>query len=156
MHRHLLIASAAAGLCHAGPAAAAPASVTLTGISINSCILTVSLGGQLVADAQGTAMRSDTGSGARSATLAVAALGTAPTLTFAPPTLTAPAGFTADSVQYAYRVNGTGQSRGFTATGASATSNLIDIVTIDGLITSETGFPTGTYTETVQVTCGQS
>ncbi|GMM92370.1 hypothetical protein [Qipengyuania sp. MTN3-11] len=152
--RHNTLLLATIGLAAAAPASA-QTSVTLTGISLNSCVLSVSLGGQMVADASGTTMRSDTGTGARSATLAVTALGVSPTITFATPTLAAPSGFTADSVQYAYRVNGTGQSRAFGTASATATTRLIDVVAIDGLITSATGFPEGTYTETVQVTCGQ-
>lgn len=130
-------------------------SVTLTGASSSSCVLTLSLGGVLVADSAATTMRSDAGSGARGATVAVAALGAAPTLTFAAnPTVTGPAGFTADSVQYSYSVAGSGASRGFAATGATASSNLIDTVTVHGLVQSASGFPTGTYTETVVLTCG--
>lgn len=129
--------------------------VTLSGASVNSCVLTLSLGGVLVADTAATTMRSDTGTGARAATVTVAALGAAPTLTFAAnPTVTGPAGFVADSVQYAYSIAGTGASRGFASTGATASSNLIDIVTIHGLVQSASGFPTGTYTETVVLTCG--
>lgn len=136
------------------PLAAWAAPVTLVGNALNSCILTVSVGGIMVADSAATTMRSDTGTGARPATLLVAALGAAPTLTFAAPTLTGPSGFTPDSVQFSYTVNGSGASRGFASTGATASSNLIDTVSINGLVTSATGFPTGTYTETVNVTCG--
>lgn len=136
------------------PLAAWAAPVTLVGNVLNSCILTVSVGGVMVADSAATTLRSDTGTGARPATLAVAALGAAPTLTFAVPTLTGPSGFTPDSVQFSYAVNGSGASRGFAATSATATSRLIDTVTINGLVTSASGFPTGTYTETVDVTCG--
>ena len=136
------------------PLAAWAAPVTLVGTSLNSCVLTVSIGGIMVADSAATTMRSDTGTGARAATLAVAALGAAPTLTFAVPTLTGPSGFTPDSVQFSYTVNGSGASRGFAATSATASSNLIDTVTINGLVTSASGFPTGTYTETINVTCG--
>lgn len=136
-------------------AGSAQTSVTLTGVSVNSCTLNVSVGGQMVVDSAGTTMRSDTGTGARSATLAVAAVGASPTLTFAAPTMSAPAGFSADSVQYAYRVNGTNETVGFGSDGSSASSDLIDVVAIDGMITSATGFPDGTYTQTVQVTCAQ-
>lgn len=139
-----------------GGAALANGSVTLSGTVLNSCVLSVSAGGAMVVDGTGTAMRSDAGVGARGATMAVSALGSAPTLTFsAAPTLSAPSGFIPDSVQYSYRVNGTGHTRGFDASQATANTNLIDTVTIHGLVTSGSGFPAGNYTQAVQVTCGQ-
>lgn len=131
------------------------ADVRLIGNVVNSCTLGISVGGALVADSAGTTLRSDTGTGARPATLLVSGLGLGPTLTFTAPTLTGPAGFTADTVQFSYSVAGTGQSRGFAATGATATSRIIDTVTINGLVGSAAGFPEGTYTETVVVTCSQ-
>lgn len=135
--------------------AAEAATVSLSGLVVNSCILTVPTPGLLVADAAATTLRSDTGAGARAATLTVAAIGAAPTLTFAAPQSSSPSGATPDSVQYSYSAAGSGASRGFASTGSTASSNLIDTFTINGKIDRAAGFPSGTYGMTVEVTCGQ-
>ena len=128
--------------------------VTLSGTIANSCVLTLSSSGVLVADAAGTTLRSDAGVGARGATMTVVALGAAPTLTFSAPTASGPSGFMADAIQFSYSIAGSGASRGFAASGATASSNLIDTVTVHGQVQSAAGFPAGTYSETVNVTCG--
>lgn len=135
--------------------AAQAATASLSGIVVNSCILAVPTPGLLVADASGTTLRSDSGVGARAATLTVIAVGTSPTLTFAAPQFSGPAGVSADSVQFAYTGAGSGASRGFAATSAIATANLIDTFTVNGKISRSAGFSTGTYAMTVDVTCGQ-
>lgn len=43
--------------------------------------------------------------------------------------------------------------RGFAATGATASSNLIDSVMVRRQVQSAAGVPAGTYTETVNITC---
>lgn len=135
--------------------AAQATTVSLSGTVVNSCVLTVPTTGLLVVDAAGTTLRSDTGVGARAATLSVVAAGATPTLTFAVPQSTAPSGATPDSVQYSYSASGSGASRGFAATGSTAASNLIDSFSINGKVDRAAGFPTGTYGMTVEVTCGQ-
>lgn len=134
---------------------AGAATVSLSGIIANSCVLTVPLSGSLVADNTGTVLRSDAGVGARAASLTVVALGASPRLTFAAPVQSSPSGTSADSVEFSYSVAGSGASRGYAATGATATSNLIDTVAINGRMTRAAGFPTGTYGMTIEVTCGQ-
>lgn len=131
------------------------ANVSLSGTVLNSCILAVPTTGLLVADSAGTTLRSDTGVGARAASLTVVSIGAAPTLTFAAPQYSGPSGVPADSVQYSYAAVGSGASRGFASTGATASVNLIDTVVINGKIARAAGFSTGTYAMTVDVTCGQ-
>lgn len=131
------------------------ATVSLSGLVVNSCVLTVPTTGLLVADATGTTLRSDAGTGARAASLTIVGVGSAPTLTFASPQATSPSGATPDSVQFSYAAAGSGASRGFAATGATASSNLIDTFTINGKIDRAAGFPSGTYGMTITVTCGQ-
>lgn len=143
------------GLAVLAGANASAATVSLSGLVVNSCVLTVPTPGLLVADAAGTTLRSDTGAGARAASLTIAAIGAAPTLTFAAPQASSPSGATPDAVQYSYSAAGSGASRGFAATGATAASNLIDTFTINGKIDRAAGFPSGTYSMTITVTCGQ-
>lgn len=129
--------------------------VSLAGAVANSCVLAVPTPGLLVPDNAGTALRSDSGIGARAATLTVVAVGASPTLTFAAPQYSGPSGISVDSVQYSYSAAGSGASRGFAATSATAASNLIDVFTINGKIARAGGFATGTYGMSVDVTCGQ-
>lgn len=142
-----------AGLSAGSPAIGA--TVSFSGLISNSCILSIPTTGVLVADAAGTTLRSDSGVGARSATLTVAALGSSPTLTFATPQATGPAGATPDSVEYSYSASGSGASRGFGSTSSTASSNLIDTFVVNGKIARAAGFPSGTYAMTIEVTCGQ-
>lgn len=135
------------------PAAASP--VTLAGVVVNSCVLAVPTTGLLVADATGTSLRSDAGVGARPATMTVVAVGTRPTLSFGAPQYAGSAGVSADTTEFSYRASGSGASRTFAATSATATSNLIDTFTINGKIDRADGFPTGTYNMTIDVTCSQ-
>lgn len=149
----LLIAPAACAAALAAPSHAA--TVSLSGLISNSCLLTVPISGALVPDATGTVLRSDAGTGARSASLTVVALGGSPTLTMSVPSYTGPSGVTPDAVEYSYAVAGSGASRGFAATGATATTSLIDTVTYNGRVTSAAGFTAGTYSMAITVTCGQ-
>lgn len=143
------------GLVLCGAGAAQAATVSLAGVVLNSCILTLPTTGLMVADSTATTLRSDTGTGARAASLTVAALGASPTLSFAVPQFSSPSGVTADSVEYSYTAAGSGASRGYAATASTASSNLIDSFTINGKVTRAAGFPTGTYGMTIEVTCGQ-
>lgn len=152
MNTRLAWAAALTGFCM--PAAQA-ATVSLSGVVVNSCVLSVPTTGLLVIDTNGTTLRSDTGVGARAASLTVVAVGASPTLTFAAPQATAPLGATPDTVQYSYSASGSGANRAFASTGSTAPSNLIDTFTINGRMDRVAGFPSGTYGMTVEVTCGQ-
>lgn len=144
-----------AGLALASASNASAATVSLSGLVVNSCVLTIPTSGVLVADAAGTTLRSDAGVGARAASMTVVALGASPSLTFSAPQSTSPSGATPDSVQFSYSAAGSGASRGFAATGATASSNLLDTFTINGKMDRAAGFPGGTYGMTITVTCGQ-
>lgn len=149
----LLVSGAALAAAAVLPASAA--TVSLSGPITNSCVLSVPTSGVMVPEANGTVLRSDSGSGARSASLTVVALGLSPTLTFSTPQYSGPAGVTPDTVEFGYSAAGSGANRGYAATGATASSNLIDTFTVNGKIARATGFPTGTYAMSITVTCGQ-
>ena len=110
MNTRLAWAAALTGFCM--PAAQA-ATVSLSGLVVNSCVLSVPTTGLLVVESTGTTLRSDAGVGARPASLTVVAVGASPTLTFAAPLATAPSGATPDTVQYSYSASGSGANRGF-------------------------------------------
>lgn len=134
---------------------ASAASVSLSGLVLNSCILAVPTPGLLVPDANGTTLRSDSGIGARAASLTVVAVGATPTLSFSTPQYSGSAGVSPDSVQFSYSAAGSGAARGYSSASATASSQLIDNFTVNGKIERAGGFPTGTYGMTIDVTCGQ-
>ena len=90
--------------------------------------------------------------GAAPATLSVVATGAAPTLTFTAPVLSGPASGATTEIRY----TGSSANQGYTSAGSSASTSLIDLVTIHARVQSSTGFPSGSYAVTTTVTCGQS
>lgn len=136
----------------AGPAAAV--TVSLSGTILNSCALTVGSSGTLAPASDGTRLGSEE-SGGSAASLTVVATGSAPTLTFAAPTLNAPAGSSGSTVAIRYNAGGSGASSGYTSSQTTASSNLIDGFTVHARVTNASGFVNGTYTASTVVTCGQ-
>ncbi|MEZ5680099.1 MAG: hypothetical protein R3E14_02260 [Erythrobacter sp.] len=127
------------------------ATVTINGVVINLCTLTP-VSGTMVVDTAGTTMTTESGTGAAPATLSVVATGAAPTLTFTAPVLSGPASGATTEIRY----TGSSANQGYTSAGSSASTSLIDLVTIHARVQSSTGFPSGSYAVTTTVTCGQS
>lgn len=127
------------------------ATVSVNGSIVNLCTI-VSSGGTMVVDSSGTVMTTESGVGAQAAGLSVVATGVAPTLTFAAPSLSGPA----SGAQVQMRYEGSQASQGYTSSGSTAASSLIDSFTIHTQVDSSSGFPSGAYQVTTQVTCGQS
>ena len=136
----------------ASPAAAI--TVSLSGTIVNSCALSVGSNGTLALSSDGTRFGSEE-SGGSAASLTVVATGTSPTLTFATPTVNAPAGSSGSTVVIRYNVNGSGGSSGYTSSQTTASSHLIDSVTVHARVTNTAGFVNGTYTAATVITCGQ-
>lgn len=135
--------------------AEAQATVRLSsGSLLDSCTLTAETDGSLSRNSAGTELGSDL-SGGSPATLAVVAVGTAPTLTFAAPVVDAPGGDTGTTGQIAYSSTG-GANQDYTDTQSTTTSGvLLDLFTIHGRLQNEDGFLAGTYELTTVVTCSQ-
>ena len=148
-----LVLAAIAAAVFAAPVQGA--TISLAGTVLNSCVLAIPTPGLMVTDAAGTTLRSDSGLGARAASLTVVAVGATPTLSFSAPQYSGTAGVSPDSVQFSYSAAGSGASRGYSNAAATATSHLIDNFTVNGKIERAGGFPTGTYGMTIDVTCGQ-
>lgn len=145
-----LLCSATVGL--ACPATAA--TVTLSGLVINTCILTVTSPGVLAASNDGTTLGSEQ-AGGNFASLTVVATGTSPTLTFSAPILTSGATTAGATTEIAYNASGSGANQAYTSSQTSASSNLIDTFRINARVTRTAGFSSGTYTVTTIVTCSQ-
>lgn len=142
---------AAAVGCISIPASAME--VQLIGTVVNSCVLTLDTPGLLGSAASGTELSSELGSGV-SSVVAVAALGTGPTLSFSSPVADEPAGQSGSTANIKYR-SLSGANQGWTDQPTTTSSLLVDLFTIDGKITNEDGFVSGPYSVTTEVTCSQ-
>lgn len=151
--RIMLTCGMLAALATATPAAAVE--VSLTGLVINTCVLTVPTPGLLALSSDGMRLGSQEGIGGAPATLSVVAAGTAPTLSFAAPTLAGPTGSDGATTEVAFASLASGANQPYTASASTASSALIDIFTINGRVMREEGFPSGNYAVTVTVTCQQ-
>ncbi|MDP4573539.1 hypothetical protein Q9K02_00115 [Qipengyuania sp. G39] len=96
-------------------------------------------------------MTTESGVGAAPATLAVVATGSVPTLTFGAPTLSGPATGSTTQIRY----TGSGASQPFTATSSTASAARLDTFTVHAKVDNAAGFPSGVYTVSTIVTCGQ-
>lgn len=142
------------GLALLVPAPAAAEDVSLSGTLLQECTLTLDTAGSLATSEDGTVLGSEEAGGI-GATLALVAVGATPTLTFAAPTLDAPAGDSGSTVEVAYSSTG-GASQDYTdQQTTSSESVLIDVYTVHGKATNASGFAAGTYTITTVVTCAQ-
>jgi hypothetical protein len=150
--RITIACGAFAALATAAPAAAVD--VSLTGLVINTCVLTVPTPGLMALSSDGTRLGSEEGLGGAPATLSVVAAGAAPTLSFAVPSLSGPGGTDGAVTEIAYTAL-SGENQPYTASASSADAARIDTFTIDGRVSSEDGFTAGTYAVTVTVTCQQ-
>ena len=151
-----LIAAGSIGALTAAPAAAVP--VTMTGIVLPSCILTVSTGGTLGVSADSGRQIGSEEIGGIPATLAIVATGGTPTLTVSAPTMSQrPAGY-AGSPTVSVRYTSTGGANQAYTSGSStytSASALGDTMTINMRAQDNNGFAAGTYQLTTNVTCQQ-
>ncbi len=127
--------------------------VSMTGLVINMCVLTLSTPGTLTSAASGTALATNELGGVP-ALLTVVATGSSPTITFSAPAITGPSAATSQA-EFAYTSLG-GASRAFSGSGYVYVMNrLLDSVTIDGRATNPQGFSGGLYTLSGTATCSQ-
>jgi hypothetical protein len=137
------------------PAAAPAANVSLAGIVLNTCLLTVTTPGVLAAGASGTRLSSEE-LGGLPAILAVISTGTMPTLNFSAPGLTGPSGWNGSPVVSIRYHSANGVTQAYTSDASSARAGaLLDTFTINAQATNSSGFLTGTYTVASTVTCQQ-
>jgi hypothetical protein len=151
--RIMLVCGAAAALL-AAPATAQQ--VTLSGVVLNSCVLSIPTNGTMAMSSDGMRLGSQEGVGGAPATLSVVAAGASPTLSFSAPSLNGPGGISGATTEYAYRSAGSNAEQDYTSGPSSASSNFADNFTVHSRINSAAGFPSGTYTVAVTVTCQQS
>lgn len=149
MLRLILMGGASLTLCLGGPARAID--VALIGGVLNSCVLLASPGTMAVA-ASGTTLASEGALGGLPATLSVIATGSQPTLSFTAPSLTGPVSGATTEIRY----QGAVANQAYTSGPSTASTQLIDLLTVNARVISAQGFDTGTYTVTTTVTCGQS
>ena len=91
-----------------------------------------------------------------SAVLAVVAVGATPTISFATPTLTQPAGHGGTQTAAIRYQALSGATQAYTSSASSMTAgSLLDTITINSRVTSTNGFASGTYTVRSTVTCQQ-
>jgi hypothetical protein len=127
--------------------------ISMTGIIVNLCVLTVTTPGQLAVTGAGTDLSSSQ-TGGSAATLTVVATGTNPTITFSAPGITGPSASGATS-EFAYSSSG-GASRAFASSGyIYAMNRLLDTVSISGRANNPNGFASGLYTMSATATCAQ-
>ena len=128
--------------------------VTLSASLTSSCTLTLTSAGTMTAASSGTQLSSET-SGGSAATMNMVAVGTAPTVSFAAPDLSAsPAGWSGSpTLEIRYTSTG-GASQAYTSSASShAETGLLDAFTVNGRVTNSSGFAAGTYTLRTVATC---
>jgi len=143
----------AAVLGAAQPATAAD--VVLTGLVVNSCTLTITTPGALAPAVDGMTLASDQ-TGGVTAVLSLVAAGTQPTVSFSAPTLAGPTGFSGTPTTEIRYTSTSGAMQTYTSMATSAPVNgLIDTFSVNGRVTSASGFASGQYTVTTVATCQQ-
>lgn len=145
-----------AGTCLAaiGMSSVSAETVTFTAVTSSSCTLSLSNNGSLGPSSDGTVLGSEE-TGGTSASLTVIAVGTAPTIRVAAPSLSTPAGDSGSTGQVKYSSTA-GANQDYTASETTATTgDLLDTFTIDGRIQNSGGFKAGTYSISTVVTCEQ-
>lgn len=124
------------------------------GLVENSCVLTIDTAGILAPSADGTQLNSELGTGI-SAVVAVAALGTSPTVSVGQPVATEPVGQASGSITEIRYTSLGGESQAYTNAASTAPALLVDAFTFDARISNGNGFVAGNYNVTSQVTCSQ-
>lgn len=152
MIRRTIAAAAVISCILTTPAGAA--NVSLSGLVVNACILTVGTPGVLAPASSGLRLGSEE-TGGLPATLTVVATGTAPTLSFAAPTLSAPAGSSGSTTEIRYNASGSGASQAYTSSASAAAAHLLDTFTVNARVSNSSGFSSGLYTASTVVTCSQ-
>lgn len=138
------------------PAHAVP--VTMNGLIVPSCVLTVSTGGLLGVSSDGGRQIGSELTGGSAAVLAIVATGAAPTITVGAPTMSlkpaAYAGSPAVSVRY---TSTGGANQAYTSSNSSYTSTNVlgDTLTINMKAVDNDGFVAGSYQLQTNVTCQQ-
>jgi hypothetical protein len=151
--RNILHASAATTIALTMTVPAQAQTVSMSGLVINLCVLSLTTPGTLVSAPTGITL-STAEIGGIPALLTVVAAGTNPTITFSAPTVVGPSASTS-TVEFAYSSLG-GANRPFTSTGYVAPlAQLLDAITINGRVTNANGFGAGTYTVSATATCAQ-
>ncbi|HEY6917098.1 MAG TPA: hypothetical protein VI381_05595 [Allosphingosinicella sp.] len=129
--------------------------VTLSGTLLNSCLLSLSVPGVLAPSSDGTVLSSEN-SGGVAATLALVAIGGAPTVTFAAPSPAGPIASTSGATTQIRYTSLQGASQSYTSSASSRVGGaLIDTFTVHGRIANSNGFAAGNYSVTTVVTCQQ-
>lgn len=148
-----LLPCAAVALVASGPAGAA--TVTFSGVVLNTCILTLTTPGVLGVDGEGTRLSSED-TGGVAAIMAVVSTGTAPSLNFSAPTLTGPNGWSGTPTVGLKLSSLSGATQAYTS-GAFTTrlGQLLDTLTLNARATNSSGFASGSYTIASTVTCQQ-
>ena len=148
--RNLLASALLIGLVSA-PAAAA--NVSLSANLVNSCVLSIGSNGTMTAATTGTQIGSEN-SGGSSASLTMVAIGSLPTVTFAAPTLSSPAGWSATHTNSIRYTSSGGANQAYTSAQSTSTASaLTDTFTVHGKVDSAAGFAAGSYTLNTVVTC---
>ncbi|QPQ55270.1 hypothetical protein IC614_01230 [Allosphingosinicella flava] len=150
---HKSAAALIAAISIAAPAQAE--NVTFSAALVNSCVLSLSVPGTLAATSDGTTMTSETGGGLP-ATMTLVAVGAAPTVNFAAPSLSGPSASTSGATTQIRYTSLQGANQAYTSgTSSRAAGALLDTFTVHSRVTNNAGFTTGTYTVTTVVTCQQ-
>lgn len=142
------------GLCLAAQADAA--TVNLSGLITNSCILTVGTPGALRVSSAGTTLGSEE-TGGLPATLTVVATGLSPQINVSAPSLSASPVSYGRSPSLGLRYTSlAGGNQAYTDSSSSYTaSGLLDVLTFNARAIDNAGFTAGTYTIATTVTCQQ-
>lgn len=130
--------------------------VSLNGLVINTCILTISTPGTLGMATSGTQLSSEDGIGVP-AIMQVVATGAAPTVAFSAPALaSAPPAYTGSPTLALKYTSTRGANQAYTSGASNYTaSGLLDTVTIHARALDSSGFQSGLYTVATTVTCQQ-
>ena len=140
----------------AAPAAAVP--VTMNGLVIPSCILTVSTGGALGVSTDSGRQLGSEEVGGIPATIAVVATGGTPTLTVSAPTMSQrPSAYTGSPVVSVRYTSVGGANHAYSSSSSSFVSGsaLGDTLTINMKAADNNGFAAGSYQLQTNVTCQQ-
>ena len=138
------------------PADAVP--VTMNGLIVPSCVLTVSTGGLLGVSSDGGRQLSSELTGGSAAVLSIVATGAAPTITVGAPTMSLKPGAYAGSAAISVRYSSPGgANQAYTSAVSSYTSTNVlgDTLTINMKAVDNDGFVAGSYQLQTNVTCQQ-
>ncbi|MFC3711586.1 hypothetical protein ACFOMD_03325 [Sphingoaurantiacus capsulatus] len=147
---------AGVALCLAAAPQANAATVNLSGLVLNSCILTLGTAGALRVSSAGTTLSSEE-VGGLAATLTIVATGVAPQINVSAPTLAAsPVSYGRSPTLGLRYTSLAGGNQAYTDSSSSYTANgLLDVLTFNARALDSAGFTSGTYTIATTVTCQQ-